>query len=195
MTNETEWSIDPAHSHISFNVRHLMISQIRGCFESYDANIYTTNKDFTTANIDVWIDAASVTTRDNKRDEHLKSADFFDVENHKQITFTSNTIGKLVCCGNHELWGELTIKGIARLVKLEVQFGGLVNDPWGNEKAGFTMIGKINRSDWGLKWNAALETGGLLVSEEVTISCDIELTKVNQKDENMALVFADAAIK
>lgn len=194
MTNETKWSIDLAHSDISFKVRHLMISQIRGHFESYDAHIYTTNNDFTTANIDVWIDAASVTTSDAKRDEHLKSADFFDVKNHKQIRFTANTIGKLVCCGNHELWGELTMKGITRLAMLKVQFGGMVNDPWGNEKAGFTVTGTINRSDWGLKWNAAIETGGLLVSEEVTISCEIELTKVNQKEDNRTFAFADVAI-
>lgn len=193
MTNETKWSIDPTHSDISFSVRHLMISHIKGNFQTYDANIYTTNKDFTTANIDVWIDAASVTTSDAKRDEHLKSAEFFDVKNHRQITFTASNIGKFLHDGKHEMWGELTMKGVTKLIKLEVKFGGIVNDPWGNEKAGFTITGQINRNDWGLNWNTAIETGGLLVGEEVTISCEIELTKVSHKDMKMELILETAA--
>ena len=180
MKKETKWSIDQAHSEIAFKVRHLMISHVKGAFKTFDASIYTTAKDFATAEIDLWIDASSITTGDKKRDEHLKSADFFDVQNHKQITFTSSTIGKPGPEDKRELWGELTIKGITKNVKLEVQFGGMLNDPWGNEKAGFTVTGKINRSDWGLTWNATLEAGGLMVSDEVIISCEMELTYVNQ---------------
>ena len=187
MAKETKWSIDQAHSEITFKVKHLMISHTKGSFKTYDASIYTTDKDFTTAEIDLWIDAASITTGDAKRDEHLRSADFFDVEHHKQITFTASTIGKIVHNGTHELWGELTMKGITKLVKLDVQFGGMANDPWGSEKAGFTVTGKINRSDWGLNWNKAIETGGLIVGEEISISCEIELTNVGYKDLVMIL--------
>ncbi len=187
MKNETKWSIDQAHSEIAFKVRHLMIAHVKGTFKIFDASIYTTEKDFTTATIDLSIDPSSITTGDVKRDEHLKGADFFDVKKHKEITFTSSTIGKADANGNHELWGELTMKGITKNLKLDVQFGGIANDPWGNEKAGFTVTGKLNRSDWGLTWNTAMETGGLMVSDEVTISCEVELTNVGQTDLKMEL--------
>ena len=182
MSKETKWSIDPSHSEISFKVRHLMIAHVKGSFKSFDASIYTEGTDFTTADIDLWIDAASIVTGDTTRDEHLKGPDFFDVANHKQLNFTSSTIGKPDKDGNHELWGELTIKGITKNVKLMVQFGGLVKDPWANEKAGFTLTGTINRTDWGLIWNSTLEAGGIMVSEEVTISCEVELMNAGKKD-------------
>ena len=178
---KTKWSIDQSHSEITFRVRHLMIAHVKGAFKTFDASIYTTAKDFTTAEIDLWIDVSSITTGDEKRDEHLKSADFFDVQKHKQITFISNTIGKSDADGNHELWGELTMTGITKNVKLNVQFGGIIKDPWGNEKAGFTVTGKINRSDWGLTWNTSMEAGGLMVSDEVTISSEVELTNISSK--------------
>ena len=180
MTNETKWSIDPAHSDIEFKVRHMMIAHVKGKFKTFDASIYTAGNDFLTADIDLWIDAASISTGDLQRDEHLKGEDFFDVRNHKQITFTANTIGKMLPEDNHELWGDLTMKGITKNIKLNIQFGGIANDSYGNEKAGFTLNGKINRKDFGLTWNAALEAGGVLVGEEVKISCEIELVK--QKD-------------
>ena len=178
---KTKWSIDQAHTEIAFKVRHLMISHVKGAFKTFDASIYTDAADFTTAEIDLWIDPSSIYTGDTKRDEHLKSADFFDVQKHKQITFTSSTMGKPDSEGNCELWGELTMIGITKNVKLNVQFGGTVKDPWGNEKSGFTVTGKINRSDWGLTWNASLEAGGLMVSDEVIISCDVELINKGQK--------------
>jgi len=181
MSKETKWSIDPSHSEISFKVRHLMIAHVKGSFKSFDASIYTEGTDFTTADIDLWIDAASIDTGDTTRDEHLKGPDFFDVANHKQLNFTSSTIGKPDKDGNHELWGELTIKGITKNVKLMVQFGGLVKDPWANEKAGFTLTGTINRTEWGLIWNSTLEAGGIMVSEEVTISCEVELINAGKK--------------
>ena len=187
MTNQTKWSIDQAHSEMSFKVRHLMIAHVKGIFKTFDASIYTTSKDFTTAEIDLWIDASSINTGDEKRDEHLKGADFFDVKNHKQITFTSSTIEKSDAENSHELWGELTIKGITKQIKLDVQFGGVIMDPWGNEKAGFTVTGKINRSDWELTWNTPIQTGGLMVSDEVIISCEVELTKVIQNELVMEL--------
>jgi polyisoprenoid-binding protein YceI len=187
VTTQTKWSIDQAHSEISFKVRHLMITHVRGSFKTFDASIYTSGKDFRTAEIDLWIDPSSIVTGDTKRDEHLKSADFFDVLKHKQITFTSSTIGEADAAGNQELWGELTMNNIARNIKLNAQFGGVIKDPWGNEKAGFTISGKINRNDWGLVWNATIETGGLMVSEEVTISCDIELLNLGQENLKMKL--------
>ena len=184
---KTKWSVDQSHCEIAFRVRHLMIAHVKGSFKIFDASIYTDGKDFTTAEIDLWIDPSSIETGDAKRDEHLKTPDFFDVLKHKQITFTSSTIQKEDAEGNHELWGELTIIGVTKNVKLNVQFGGIVKDPWGNEKAGFTVTGKINRSDWGLVWNAALETGGFMVSEEVNIVCEIELINIGQEDLTMSL--------
>ncbi len=176
-----KWTIDPAHSDIEFKVRHLMISNVRGSFKVFDASIFTYNQDFTTAEIDLWIDASSIDTGDSKRDGHLKSAEFFDVENHKQITFVSNTIEQADVYGNHDVWGDLTIKGVTKNIELNVRFGGIITDPWGNEKAGFTVTGVINRSDFGLVWNATLETGGIMVSEEVSILCEIELTNAGEK--------------
>jgi polyisoprenoid-binding protein YceI len=185
--SKTKWSIDPSHSEIAFKVRHLMISNTKGVFKIFDAAIYTSEKDFTTAEIDVWIDAGSINTGDEKRDEHLKGPDFFDVENHKQISFTAKTIEKQDADGNQELWGELTMKGVTKKIKLNAEFGGILTDPWGKERAGFTVKGKINRSDWGLVWNAAIETGGLMVGDEIKISCEIELMNTSASDLVMDL--------
>jgi polyisoprenoid-binding protein YceI len=184
---QTKWSIDQAHSEIAFKVRHLMIAHVRGEFKSFEASIYTSGNDFRTAEIDLWIDPSSISTGDTKRDEHLISADFFDVLKHKQITFASSTIGEADAEGNRELWGELTMAGITKNVKLIVQFGGISKDPWGNEKAGFTVTGKINRTDWGLVWNASLEAGGLMLSEDIAINCEVELLNLGQKDLTMKL--------
>ena len=187
MSNETKWSVDQSHSEISFKIRHMMIAHVKGSFKTFDASIYTTEKDFTTAQIDLWIDASSITTGDEKRDEHLKAADFFDVVKHKEITFTSSTIEPADANGHHALWGELTMVGITKNVKLNVEFGGIVKDPWGNEKAGFTVTGKFKRSDWELTWNNAMETGGMVVGDEVTIACEIELTNTGSKDITIEL--------
>lgn len=184
---QTRWSVDQAHSEIAFKVRHLMIAYVKGTFKTFDASIYTNSDDFTTAEVDLWIDPASIFTGDAKRDEHLKSPEFFDVGRHKQITFTSSTMGKTDADGKQELWGELTMLGITKNVKLDVQFGGIAKDPWGNEKAGFTLSGKFKRSDWGLVWNATIETGGVMVSDEVSISCEVELINKGQEDMTMRL--------
>jgi polyisoprenoid-binding protein YceI len=187
VATQTRWSIDQSHCEIAFKVKHLMIAHVKGTFKTFDASIYTNSDDFTTAEVDLWIDPASISTGDAKRDEHLKSPEFFDVGRHKQITFTSSTMGKADKDGKQELWGELTMLGITKNVKLDVQFGGIVKDPWGNEKAGFNLTGKINRSDWGLVWNATIETGGVMVSDEVTISCEVELINKGQEDMTMRL--------
>ena len=187
MNNQIRWSIDQAHTEIGFKVKHLMISNLKGSFKTFEGSIYTTGRDFITAEIDFWIDPASIETGDSKRDEHLKSADFFDVINHKEITFNASTIGKADDDGIHELWGELTMIGITKNVKLDVEFGGIIKDPWSNEKAGFTVTGKIKRSDWGLVWNATIESGGVLVSDEISILCELELTNIGFKDMKMEI--------
>ena len=187
MIKETKWSIDQIHSTIEFKIRHLMISNVKCAFKTFDASIYTTSKDFTTVEIDLWIDAGSISTGNEKRDEHLRGIDFLDVENHKQITFTASTMTEADREGSHDLWGELTIKGITQNIKLNIEFGGIVNDSWGNEKTGFAVTGEINRSDFGLNWNSYIETGGFLVSDEVKISCDIELLNVSEKKTEMVL--------
>jgi polyisoprenoid-binding protein YceI len=184
---QTKWTIDQSHSEISFKVKHLMISNVKGAFKTFDASIYTIGKDFASAEVDLWIDAASITTGDSKRDEHLMGTDFFDVTNHKQITFTSSTMGKPDASGMTELWGELTMVGITNNIKLNVTFGGVVKDPWGNEKAGFSVTGKINRKDWELAWNTALEAGGVMVGEEISISCELELINSGKRDLAMEL--------
>lgn len=187
MKKETKWSIDQSHSTIEFKVRHLMIAHVKGNFKIFDASIYTFETDFTSVEIDIWIDAASLSTGDEKRDEHLKSIDFFDVEHHKQITFVASTMVSKDEDENYELWGEMTIKGIKQDIKLDVEFGGIVTDPWGNEKAGFTISGIINRADFGLIWNATLETGGFMVSDDIYIACEIELMNFTKKENMMVL--------
>ncbi len=189
MSNQIKWSIDQAHSEIAFKVRHLMISHIRGVFKVFDASIYTTGKDFTNAEIDVWMDTSSVSTGDAGRDEHLKSEDFFNAEVHPQIRFTASTMDKSdePGPGIYELWGELTMVGISKRIKLDLHFGGIANDPSGKERAGFTIKGTINRKDWGLEWNKVLEAGGLMVSDEVAISCDVELVNTGYKNLKMVL--------
>ena len=173
---KTKWVIDPAHSEIAFKVKHLMITNVKGVFKEYEASIYTTGNDFMTAEIDFWMNPASIDTGDEKRDAHMRSGDFFDVENYKEIRFTGNSYEK-TDDDKYVLWGDLTIKDIQRKIKLNVEFTGIMKDPWGSEKAGFSLDGEINRKDWGLNWNAALEAGGVLVSDTVNISCEVQLLK------------------
>jgi polyisoprenoid-binding protein YceI len=177
---KTKWIIDPAHSEIGFKVKHLMITNVKGVFKEFDASIYTTNEDFMSAEVDFYLNPGSVDTGDANRDAHLRGADFFDAENFKQIHFTSDfAVDKVDNDGSYEVWGDLTVKGIKKQIKLSVEFGGIMKDPWGNHKAGMTINGKINRTDFGLNWNAALEAGGVLVSEEVRIIGDIQLVKAS----------------
>jgi polyisoprenoid-binding protein YceI len=173
---KTNWAIDPMHSHIGFKVKHLMFTNVRGRFTEYNASISTDGIDFTTAEISVSINPASINTNDSKRDEHLRSADFFDVDKGKEINFSGNTFEK-TNSGDYVLHGDLTMKGVTNPVKLDVEFGGIVKDPWGNEKAVINLQGKINRKDWGLNWNAALETGGVLVGEEITFDIEVQLAR------------------
>jgi polyisoprenoid-binding protein YceI len=173
-TATTKWVLDPSHSELSFKVKHLMIANVKGGFKKF--NVEIEGEDFTKWLIKVIVDATSITTNDDGRDGHLKSPDFFDVENHKEISFTSTSFSK-VDDQNYKLTGLLTIKGISNVVSLDVEFGGINKDPWGNQKAAFSIDGKINRKDWGLNWNAPLETGGVLVGEEVRVSAEVQFKK------------------
>ncbi len=173
---KTRWILDPAHSEITFKVKHLMITNVKGEFKKFSAEVTTVGDDPSTATAHAVIDTATVHTNDESRDTHLRSADFFDVENHEKIVFEGRSFKKIKG-HNYELKGDLIIKGISKEVKFDVEFAGINKDPWGNEKAGFSFAGKINRKDWGLNWNAALETGGVLVSDEVKVSGELQFIK------------------
>ena len=174
---KVKWGLDKAHTEIGFKVKHLMVATQRGWFKDFDADIVTTGEDFTTAEVDFWIDAASVDTGSVDRDNHVKSADFFDTEHYKQISFKGNTYIDVDHDGSYQVHGDLTIKGITKRVVFDAEFGGILKDPWGNEKAVINVNGNINRTDWDLNWNTPLEAGGLLVSETVSINCEIQLFK------------------
>ncbi|MCD6018782.1 MAG: YceI family protein [Bacteroidetes bacterium] len=174
---KTKWAIDNAHTTIEFKAKHLMLANVKGSFMEFGADIYTNGDDFTSSEIDFWVNPASIQTGDSNRDSHLKSAEFFDVERHKKVLFVGESFMKTDKTGYYELSGELTIKGISKKIKLNVMFGGAFKDPSGNEKVGFSITGTINRSDWGLTWNTSVEKGGFLVSDEIIINCDLELSK------------------
>lgn len=182
METRTKWVMDASHSEIAFKVKHLMITNVKGHFKEFEASIYTIDDDFMTSEIDFWINPASVDTGNADRDVHLKSPDFFDVDKFREINFVGNTYEKGSSEGSNLMYGELTIRGITKQIKLNVDFGGVITDPWGSEKAGFSINGKINRKDWGLVWNGTLDSGGLLLSDEVWISCDVELKKSKSED-------------
>lgn len=173
---KTLWALDPTHSEVLFKVKHLMITNVKGEFRNFSAGIESNGTDFSKASVNVTIDASSIFTNNNDRDAHLKSGDFFDAENHKEITFSGTSFTKLDD-ENYQLKGMLTIKGVSKEISLDVEFGGINKDPWGNEKAGFSVSGKINRKDWGLNWNAALEAGGVLVSDDVKIQAEVQFVK------------------
>jgi polyisoprenoid-binding protein YceI len=171
------WDIDASHSSASFKVRHLMVSHVRGELGPISGTVSIDDHDVTRSRIDVSIDASKIATRDDKRDEHLRSADFLDVANHPAVTFKSTRVER---AGGDELrvTGDLTIRGTTRPVTLTVEsLAPAVSDPWGNTKRGATAHANINRKDWGLAWNVGLEAGGVLVGEDVAIELEVELLK------------------
>jgi polyisoprenoid-binding protein YceI len=172
----TKWAIDPTHSEIGFKVKHMMFTNVSGKFDTYNGSIETEENDFSTAKISFSADIDSVDTKNTDRDNHLKSGDFFDAENHPKLTFTGKSFNK-INENNYELVGDLSIKGVSKEVKLPVEFSGLMQDPWGNTKVGLNIESKINRKEWGLTWNTALETGGVLVGEEVKLNIGLQLAK------------------
>ena len=171
----TAWHIDPAHSHIEFAVRHLMISTVKGRFHEFSGALTGDPSAPAGASVTITIAAASIDTRETQRDAHLRSADFFDADRFPEITFTSTNVAR---DGNDlNVPGLLTIRGVSKNVTLRVTPEGRAKDPWGNERVGYSATTTINRKDFGLSWNQALETGGVLVGDEVRISIDVQLIK------------------
>lgn len=172
--DKAKWILDPAHSELTFKVKHLMISNVKGEFKIFNASI--DNEDFENGKVIARIDASSIFTNNDDRDNHLRSADFFDVEKFPGIIFESTKFEK-VSDEEYKLRGNLTIKDVTKEITLNVEYGGSNKDPWGNTKAGFSLTGKINRKDWGLNWNAALEAGGVLVGDDISISGEVQFAK------------------
>lgn len=173
----TKWSLDPMHSEINFKVKHMMIANVSGSFNKFNASAETEGNDFTKAKINFNAEVNSIDTNNEQRDGHLRSPEFFDAEKFPHIKFESTSVEKK----NEEeyaLNGNLTVKDVTKPVSLQMNFGGIGKDPYGNTKAGFTVEGKINRKDFGLSWNAPLETGGVLVGEELKIQSEIQMLKV-----------------
>ncbi len=164
------WAVDPAHSDVAFVARHLMVTKVRGRFTDVSGTV-TVADDFAASTVSAAAAVASVDTGNADRDTHLRSADFFDAETYPEITFVSTAVTP------DSLTGDLTIKGVTKPVTFDLDFGGVATDPWGNTKAAFEARTDVSRKDWGLTWNAALEGGGVLVSDKVTISLDIQLVK------------------
>jgi polyisoprenoid-binding protein YceI len=173
----TAWDVDPSHSSANFKVRHLMVASVRGELGPVSGTVWIDEQDLERSHVDVSIDARAIATRDPKRDEHLRSADFLDVANHPTVTFRSTGVrqgpgGRLGVTGN------LTIRGVTRPVTLDVDpLAPAIVDPWGNTKRGATARTRLNRKDWGLQWNLALETGGVVVGDEVSVEIELELAR------------------
>ena len=176
-TATTTWNIDPAHSMAEFKVKHMMISNVKGQFSKVSGALVLDESDLANSRVEASIEAASIHTRDNQRDAHLKSADFFDVENFPTLHFKSNAIS-IVRDGELAVDGDLTIHGVTRKVRFAVEGPTPpTKDPWGNTRVAISATTRINRKDFGLTWNATLETGGFLVGEDVTITLDVEFMK------------------
>lgn len=169
----TKWAIDPTHSEIGFKVKHMMFTNVSGKFSKFDATIEAEDNDFENAKIEFTGAIDSVTTGNADRDTHLLSPDFFDAAQFPEIKFSATSFTK-INEGEYELVGNLTLHGVTKSVKLAAEYGGLMKDPWGNTKMALALEGKINRKDWGLNWNSALETGGVLVSEEVRLNIELQ---------------------
>lgn len=170
------WHIDPAHSEIQLAVKHMMIATVRGKFTRFAGTINADEQNPEAARVEVQIEAASIDTGNEQRDAHLRSPDFLNVEQYPHITFRSTKVERLDE-GQGRLYGELTIRDVTRPVVLDVEYAGMAKSPWGSTSAGFSARTKINRKDWGLNWNVALETGGWLVSDEIKVAIEVELVR------------------
>ncbi len=173
----TKWIIDKVHSQIQFRVKHLMITTVTGGFSSFDASIETKDSDFMTAKISFTADTASVSTGNDDRDAHIKSPDFFDVVTYPKIKFVVTKLEKLKNDNEYKMFGDLVIKNISKNVAFEVEYTGMVKDPQGNNKAGFIITGKVDRRDFGLRWNVITEAGSIMVGEEARILCNVQLAE------------------
>lgn len=172
----SKWIVDNSHSLIEFSVKHLMIAKVRGVFHKFDAEIEADLNDLTSAKVSFTIDLNSVDTRNEDRDNHLRSADFFDVENTPNLSFVAKSIQQ-TAEGEFDVTGDVTLHGVTKQETFKLVFEGTSTDPWGNEKAGFSASGVIKRSDYGLTYNAALETGGVLIGDEVKVNIELEAQK------------------
>ena len=168
------WTVDAAHSHVGFTVRHMVVSKVRGSFDKFDAKL-TIAEDPLQSSVEATIDLASINTGDEGRDGHVKGGDFFDIEQYPTMEFRSTGIRPNG--SDYLLDGELTIKGVTKPVTLELEFNGVTKDPWGGTRAGFSAEGEVNRGDYGISYNAALETGGVLIGEKLKIEIEIEAVK------------------
>lgn len=176
------WQIDPAHSEIQFSVRHMMISKVRGSFESFSGTVDLDEENPTNSQVEVQIQVDSINTRDAQRDGHLKSADFLNAEEYPLLTFKSNRVEKM-SENTARLHGDLTIRGQSRGAVLDVTYNGQAKSPWGTYSAGFEAKTRINRKEWGLTWNQALETGGVLVGEDIDIAIELELVRQEEPEQ------------
>jgi polyisoprenoid-binding protein YceI len=173
---QNSWSLDKSHSSLKFGVKHLVVSEVEGSFKSFTGSVKAKDDTFADAQIEFAADVASINTDDEKRDGHLKSDDFFNAEKFPQMKFVSKTFKK-TGKDKYKLTGDLTIRDVTQTVTFDVDFGGVVKDPWGNIKAGFKAVTSINRFDYNLKWNTMLEAGGAVVGKEIKITANIELAK------------------
>lgn len=171
-----KWSVDPTHSELTFKIKHLMISNVSGSFKAFQAEAETEGEDFSTAVITLTADMDSISTNNEARDTHLRTADFFETDKHPQLTFRSTEVEKLDD-ENFKLHGDLTLKGITKPVALNVEYNGIAKDPWGGERAGFVVTGKISRSAFGVTFNAVMETGGVALSDDVRLHSELQLVK------------------
>lgn len=176
MSNLATWALDPTHSEAQFKVKHLVISTVTGTFKSFEGSFESENEDFEGAAISFSLDTNSIDTNQEQRDGHLKSGDFFDVENYPKITFKSTSFTKKKG-DDYKLVGDLTIKDVTKSVELEVELGGIAVDPYGNTKAGFEVSGKINRKDFGLTWSAITEAGAVVVGEDIKLQFNVQFVK------------------
>jgi len=175
------WQIDSAHSEVTFSVRHMMIAKVRGRFATFTGSVHFDEQNPAASTVDVKIDADSIDTKQDQRDGHLRSADFLDVANHPHLEFTSNRV-EVRDDSHANVYGDLTIRGVTKPVVLEVEYQGQAKSPWGTTSAGFSAETKISRKEWGLNWNQPLETGGVLVGDEVTINIELEIVKQPEED-------------
>ncbi|HRC32209.1 MAG TPA: YceI family protein [Bacteroidia bacterium] len=174
--SNTNWALDPSHSHVGFKVKHLMFTNVNGTIGKYNVTVESGSDDFNDAQFAFTAEVNSISTGEAARDGHLMGADFFNAEKFPQINFKSTSFKK-VSEGNYELVGNLTMLDVTKPVTLAVEYAGMMKDPWGNIKTAFAISGKINRKNWGLTYNAALETGGVLIGEEVSINAEIQMVK------------------
>lgn len=178
MMSETTWKIDPTHSLIEFSVKHMMFTTVRGKFPAVDGTVHLDTEEPEASSVEVKIEAAGIDTGVEDRDNHLRSSDFFDVEQHPHIRFQSTSVsGSLVEGGKFQITGDLTIRGVNREVVLDATFEGTGTDPWGGTRAGFSASTTIDRRDFELTWNQALETGGLLVGHDVKIELQVQVVQ------------------